>query len=159
MGNIGVKHSRSATEEEEIAIARIALAAAHKALQPLLEDIEPQFEVLACVKAFRAAQEAASKATKDLRETTGEDVYCYPDIMQIVAAAVDCLSLPDTNEVHPYNVCSLRIVMLIRATKIMESLHGIGEAFLDDTEETYGLFLSEEANKFADQIIEDIRNR
>lgn len=144
------------TENELETIDRAGLSAAWRELQPLKKDELPlPHKVLACLRAFRAAEMALNVAKKTLGAAHPEAQYVmhYPDTTDMVCSALMGLDITDDpNEIHPSSVLGGRLSALLKAARALEAMSTVHSAF-DDFDGVFGTYLADETTALAEAAI------
>lgn len=144
------------TDEEAEAIDRAGLEAAWIELQPLKDDDElstPKM-VLACLRAFKKAREAAHAAMQEMEAAHPEASYIshYPEPTHMVCSALMGLDLDSPDEIHPDSIVGARLSALLQAAKALEGMSAVYSAF-DDDDGVFGTYLAGETTMLAEASI------
>jgi hypothetical protein len=124
-------------------------------LQPLKDDELPTpKKVLACLRAFKAANAAAHDAWKTLEAAHPEASYIghFPEPTYMVCSAFMGLDLDGPDEIHPRSILGARLSALFQAAKALESMSIVYSAF-DDDDGIFGTYLADETTMLAEASI------
>ena len=142
-------------DDERAVIMKRALKAAWVELQPLLdEQTETKQKVLAGINAFRAAKRAEREGEKELEDAIGRGVICCIDIFSIVASAAYAITvdIDSVDDVNPYCIGGERIEAIMKAAIAMRGVYMMWDAFDDDEDSVFPIYLDEEAGILAERL-------
>ena len=144
------------TEDEAEEIGRAGMAAAWKELQPLKDDELPTSKkVLACLRAFKAAWNAALAAEKKLKEAHPEAKYVSHTIEStaMVCSAFMGLEMDGPDDIHPDSVLGARLSAFLQAARALEGMSAVYSAFEED-DGLFGEYLPNETTTFVEAVID-----
>ena len=148
-----MKEWHEVTGEERDAIAQAALDAAFEELKPLNDkDVKMEEKVIAVINAFRAAKKAEEYGGKQLEREVGKSVICCIDIFSVVASAVYALDFWSTEGIHHYALGGEKIEAMARAVIVMRGVYMMWDAFDDEEDAVFGIYLDKEAGILADRL-------
>ncbi|WP_133719056.1 hypothetical protein [Methylocaldum gracile] len=141
------------TDQESEDISRAGMMAAWEALQPLnTEQPEVAAGVLTCLRAFKAAHEAASNAEEALlADRPGHEYVSYfGETTDMVCSALYCiLTGIEPSECSPCSVGGSQISIMFQAAKALEAMSIVYSAF-DADDGVFGTYLAEETTSLAE---------